>query len=216
MESRLDLITTQLSGLVTSINDIRTMLVLQNDKIDLCIAKINTMETKNIDMHSKISELERQVQSISTKDLYSEFRNRFERENNVIMYGIEESLDTEGAVKDILNKVYRLGQLQNNNSVPRPLKIEFQTKEIALSVLRNKLKLPKSKYPNLKISNDYTPRQKEEISSVFKELEERKAKGENLKIKFFNGQPQIISGTTKIRREDFSPNQNIPKITRTE
>ncbi|CAH1107409.1 unnamed protein product [Psylliodes chrysocephalus] len=178
------------------------MLVLQNDKIDSCIAKINTLQTENIDMHSKISELERQVQSISTKDLYR-------------------------AVKDILNqipapspitynKVYRLGQLQNNNSVPRPLKIEFQTKEIALSVLRNKLKLPKSKYPNLKISNDYTPRQKEEISSVFKELEERKAKGENLKIKFFNGQPQIIPGTTKRRREDFSPNQNIPKINRTE
>lgn len=227
MEAQFQLITDQLSGLAESVKDIHKILLDQNKKIDSCMTTITILQKENSFMQTRISELEKQVKPLNSMELYCEFKSRIDREKNVIMYGVDEILDLEVAVKDILQltlnqanvsfkKFYRIGKAQNRSN-PRPVKIEFSSKESALLVLRNKDKLPKVKYPNVKVANDYTPRQKEELSLVFQELDNRKAKGENIKIKFINGHPQIVPiiTTKRGRDEESSPNQSTLKINKT-
>ncbi|KAG5864047.1 hypothetical protein JTB14_019408 [Gonioctena quinquepunctata] len=98
----------------------------------------------------------------------------------------------------------------------RHLKVEFSSQQEALSILVKRPKLPLKEFPNLNFKNDYTPRFREELTSMYKEIEQRRAHRENLGgVKFVSGQPTIVSATPKRPRdEEESPNKNAAKITK--
>ncbi|CAG9824363.1 unnamed protein product [Phaedon cochleariae] len=222
VEAQLHLITTQLAQLSNGINDIRSILLLQNEKLESCIVKVNTLESEQSSIQSKLSEIDKKVNSLDSAELFGELRMRLEREKNIIMYGIEETVDTNEAVTAIINKtvspallkinrITRLGQPTRDKV--RPVKVEFYNSDDALKVLRKKSKSPLNEYTHLKVKNDYTPRQRNEISLAYKELEQRKNSGEKIVLKFMNGQPQVVSASTKRPRSaESSPIQNIQKI----
>ncbi|KAG5886491.1 hypothetical protein JTB14_014674 [Gonioctena quinquepunctata] len=95
----------------------------------------------------------------------------------------------------------------------RPLKVEFSSRQEALSILAKISKLPLKEFPNVNFKNDYTPRFREELTSMYKEIEQRRAHGENLLVTFVSGQPTIVSATPKRPRdEEESPDKNAAKI----
>ncbi|KAG5884254.1 hypothetical protein JTB14_011743 [Gonioctena quinquepunctata] len=136
--------------------------------------------------------------------------SRLDRENNVIIYGIDESEDDTEAVSDNLPKppnpirMHRLGK-QDLPKI-RPLKVEFSSRQEALSILVKSPKLPLKEFPNVNFKNDNTPRFREELTSMYKEIEQRRAHGENLRVKFVFVTPK------RPREEEESPNKNAAKI----
>lgn len=136
----------------------------------------------------------------------SEMEDRKIRSKNVIMFEVPESssdLSFNGMSEDMksvadvikeiqganelqISRVYRLGR-----KVPdkvRPLKVEFKNSDQAKYVMMNKGKVPKE----IKVKRDLTLSQRREIAELWKEVEERRGKGEdNLTVRFVNSFPRI-------------------------
>jgi hypothetical protein len=136
----------------------------------------------------------------------SEMEDRRIRSKNVIMFEVPESSsdlsfngmsedmqsvanvmkEIEGANELQISRVYRLGR-----KVPdkvRPLKVEFKSSDQAKFVMMNKVKIPKE----IRIKRDLTMCQRKEIADLWKEIEERRGKGEdNLTVRFVNSIPKI-------------------------
>lgn len=87
-------------------------------------------------------------------------------------------------------KAVRLGR--RNDGKVRAVKVSLNSREDALKIIRNKIKLRNSKY-NIIIALDQTIMQQNYYKKIKAELDERTNQGENLKIKYFNGVPQIIT-----------------------
>ena len=152
---------------------------------------------------------------LQNEELLAEMRDREHRKYNVVFFGIQEhkSEDTNirvnadnTAVTDIIRfidqsipvtsfKPYRLGRYNKNNHKGRPLKIRLQSEHDVHTLIRQskKLKLNEnSRFSNIRISYDRTPRQIDYYNSLKIELNKRKNDGEsNISIKHFNGVPKI-------------------------
>lgn len=143
----------------------------------------------------------------------AEMDERKLRSKNVIMFNVPESSGNSqtatmsedlNKVKNILNnvdnvdtsliKVYRLGKKDTNKT--RPIKIELSDKYQARTVLQ-KRGIPYGSV-TIKTKNDLTMLQRQEVQNLWKELEDRKSKGENnLIIKYINNRPKIITNIPK-------------------
>ncbi|KAG5871527.1 hypothetical protein JTB14_028590 [Gonioctena quinquepunctata] len=77
-------------------------------------------------------------------------------------------------------RMHRLGK-QDLPKI-RPLRVEFSSRQEALSILAKRPKLPLKEFPNVNSKNDYTPRFREELTSMYEDVEQRRAHGENLRV----------------------------------
>nr|CAH7762006.1 unnamed protein product [Callosobruchus chinensis] len=130
---------------------------------------------------------------------HSETKNRierFRRSHNIIIFGIPESNNTDATVSAILNHVdpiannhrlsiSRLGATPQANRA-RPVKVCFATPAVARTVLIKKNQLRgNTTYDSIKITDDKTPAQLNELSNLRVELRRRTESGEpNLTIKY--------------------------------
>lgn len=143
----------------------------------------------------------------------AEMEERKLRSKNIIMFNVPEcSTGTQtdcmredrNKVLSILNKVenvdtseikmFRLGKKEMEKT--RPIKIELSDQHQVKLVLQKKA----IDYQNvsIKTKKDLTWVQRQEIQNVWKELENRKNKGENnLTIKYINNSPKIVTTTPK-------------------
>ncbi|XP_045541899.1 uncharacterized protein LOC123723365 [Papilio machaon] len=162
-----------------------------------------------------VTELQHQVQELSKQRsnainldmVIHEIEDRKNRSRNVIMYGLPESSSTSpedrkehdklsvtkslaslpAQVPEIVS-TFRLGKPSSNNSKPRPLKVVLTNKHGAITVLKNKNKLPKA----ISVQSDMTPYQRDELKKLRDELADRIDKGEkDLTIKYINKVPRI-------------------------
>lgn len=164
-------------------------------------------------LKASVEELKNQVNGENRSDptkittlIINEISERQTRENNMIVFGIEENTGNEAAtadkylVKEIVNtlvpdmqtediKVYRIGTPGQNK---RPLKVIMNNKNEVYKVLKNKYKLKDSQFKNLNIVTDQTKLQRDYYKKTKDELEDRKSKGEQLYIKYINGTPTIV------------------------
>lgn len=120
---------------------------------------------------------------------------------------IQSELET---VKNILRKmdghapnndmsIYRLGKYEPEKV--RPIKVSFETRELALNILRQKNKLDSTQ--GVYIKSDQTQMQRRFLGSVIAELKQKTEKSEtNLKIKYINSVPKII----KVKEQASSKN----------
>lgn len=146
-----------------------------------------------------------------TNALIEELAERERRSNNVIMVGIKESESDNNSdriaydelcVKKILSeintesdhsvsvvRVLRLGRREPGGGKPRPVKVVFGSRQDSLWVLKNKSKLKKE----VRVYDDKTPKQREELNKLRENLKVRIDKGEkDLTIKYIRGSPKIV------------------------
>ncbi|KAG5896986.1 hypothetical protein JTB14_018501 [Gonioctena quinquepunctata] len=191
MESQLGRIETQLTNLVQSMADIREILDYQSKKLESCLGKIDILQGVTNDLHSRVSELKNKNQS-SPQDMYNEVRMRIEREKNVIIVGLDESLDTTKVVEEVLitisahetisiMKTSRLGFPKEGRA--RPVKVELPDTDSVQMIVGNRKKIA-SQFSNLVVKCDRTPEQYEELATLYNTLAARKAAGENVAIKY--------------------------------
>ncbi|KAG5881529.1 hypothetical protein JTB14_008455 [Gonioctena quinquepunctata] len=182
------------------------------------MAHIINLREKNESLKVRVTDLEKKLDATSVPTIYAELTSRLDRAKNVIIYGIDKSK----AVSDILLelnlpkppnpiRMHRLGE-QDLPKI-RPLKVEFSSRQEALSILVKRPKLPLKEFPNVNFKNDYTPRFREELDVSNKEIEQRRAHVENLRVKFVSGPPTIVSATPRRPRdEEEYPKKNAAKI----
>lgn len=173
-----------------------------------------TMDMLRSDIEILKSQLEKTVQnSIDVKssyenpeEMYSEISDRIDRSRNVLIYNIPENPSKElevrinhdeSSVSDILNDLeidagnFKSIRLGRPSTRPRPVKVIFKDASIALQCLRKRRNLGNES--NIRIGADLTIMQRDHIKRVYKELDERKAKGENnIIVKFIRGVPRIV------------------------
>lgn len=150
---------------------------------------------------------------IGISETIAEMEERKNRSKNILLFNIPESTatlqsdcinDDLSQVTNILKKVdnvdttnlqmYRLGRKSTEKT--RPIKIILSDVNQAKLVL-----MKKSIHSNnntIKIKHDLTVLQRQQISSLWKELENRQNNGEaNLSIKYINSTPKIITSLPK-------------------
>lgn len=168
-------------------------------------------------MRKLVSELQQQVQDLKTQQskgidvelIIREVQERQNRSCNVIAFGIPESKSTSVEERKNHDKkeivkafetvpncdvgditTIRLGKFDCNKA--RPLKILMRSKSSAVSVLRNKNLLP----TGIKVKSDLTPYQRDHLTKLRAELDERTNQGEkDLTIKYVNNLPKIVNNT---------------------
>ena len=86
--------------------------------------------------------------------------------------------------------VVRIGRAVGNR--PRLLRIKFKSVEMARTVLRKKSSLSKSKYKQVIVRDDKTPRQLKHLQELREELRCRNAHGNKYTIKYIHNIPQIV------------------------
>ncbi|VEN59021.1 unnamed protein product [Callosobruchus maculatus] len=190
------------------------------------IAKIESNQTAtntNLEvLEKRLSDLESSVSACPNFDginptseskvipravIEAEALERLSRSHNVIILGIPETNNAEEYVNEILNQVdpvanahrlnvVRLGSVSVQNR-PRPVKVCFATPVVAKSVLRKKSILERHHiYSSTKITDDKTPAQLKELSTLREELKRRQTGGEkDLTIKYIKGSPRIVNNT---------------------
>lgn len=162
------------------------------------------------------------VSPVQFEQVVSEAVERLNRSSNIIISSVPEIVGTleeriehdNQLVKDILGnivdnnytisplKLMRLGKPIQNK--PRLLKVILSSPSIAKHILRNKIKLTGTKYKNISIRNDKTPKQIEYLRYIQNELKQREENGElNLKIKYIKNIPEIVKIDSKNQEQDM-------------
>lgn len=116
----------------------------------------------------------------------NEILERVKRSNNIIIRGISEDINVESnsstvrnivecvtvGAGDHITGISRLGRKQAKGD--RPIKVEFSSSSIPSKILRNKIKLTQNTtYSKIKISDDMTPTQLNEIKKVREDIKRR-------------------------------------------
>lgn len=168
----------------------------------------NTYKQEIILLKNKVDALEKkQSDSVSnTPGLFtimSEMEEIKRRENNVLIFGMAEDVNTKMAVSELIQKVIpnyntnnivtsRLGKPLENKT--RPIKIVLQNRADAIALLKSSKTLrTDDKYKNVSIRGDFTIIQREHYAKLKRERDERINNGEtNVYIKYKNGFPMLF------------------------
>lgn len=210
----------------TNIETNNKMLLCHGEQLDKCNKEIGALKAENAELQAHISTLEDKMRESDPPVLFSEFRDRLNRENNLIITGLAErgtSESDEAEVRNILSSLFensadpppsyvavtRIGKRRAGNH--RPVKVSFSSSASALQILKSKNKIDKSKYPAIAMRADLTVYQRKYMSELRAELDLRKQRGEDdITIRYVKGNPAIVkispSGPGKrSREEDESP-----------
>lgn len=148
--------------------------------------------------------------ALAAGDVIAEMAERERRACNIIVAGARESDSAEAAdrlkhdeslLKQVLvdagnvidisdvKKVVRLGKkVDSGDSKPRLMKVILRSRECAIEILKNK-----SKLSDVRVFNDQTPKQREDLRALRETLKVRQEQGESdLTIKYIRGVPKII------------------------
>lgn len=204
----------QMAKLTPKLSELLGNISLVSTKVGFLEGELNAYKniSPNHSQYLSTTNIEKE-QLTGICETLAEMEDRKLRSKNVIMFNVPESSGNShpeimsedlNKVKSILHnvsnvdtsqiKLYRLGKKDTNKT--RPIKIELPDKYQARTVLQNK-GIP---YENviIKTKNDLTMLQRQEVQNLWKELEDRKSKGENnLIIKYINNRPKILNNIPK-------------------
>lgn len=182
---------------------------------------LNSLKAAIVSLREEIQSLKSAVNTpvesalsmIDTEKIIQEISDRESRKTNVILYNSIETGNSKNEqlaldvaqINEIctaaeLNvsdfQVHRLGKLDLTNTTRRrPIKIKFASEASASSLLRKSTQIKSvDKWSSLGLSRDRTVMQRELYSNVRTQMRERMDAGErNLRIKYRNGIPNIVS-----------------------
>lgn len=163
----------------TNVNNINDTLSLQMTKIEACNIHISTLQEENRILQAKVTEIEQKINECSHKTEL-DILDRLQRQKNILIKGLEECDDEalNERVNDILSKVtqttfkaFRIGEITQNR--PRMVKVILPDSDTVLEILRGRNKLDAN---SPKITSDLTKSQRENLSKLYKTLEEKKSR----------------------------------------
>lgn len=180
---------------------------------DLMSLKAIIIELKNDIQQLKDEKITRS-NDFDIEDVIAEINERNKRKCNLVFFGLKEqdqgqpvelrTANEKSSVENILRtiapsinavniKPTRLGHY--NEAKCRPIKISLPTEDQVHLAIRSAKNLRKHQiYKNISISFDRTPQQIQYYAKIKNNLAERLNSGENnLKIKYVNGVPKIMS-----------------------
>lgn len=194
--------------------------------LDFLSTQIRDLKTENVSLRSDLVSLKERVIALETSagnspspnagcvpQLLVELSEREKCSFNVVVHGLPESssarsvdriaddikLLSETIIPLALSlptnlKSFRLGGV--NAKRPRPLKIHFSAKEVALQFV-NDFNASKRSYagpsPTISVVRDRTVAERLEIRRIYAELEDRKKNGElGVAVRYKNGVPYIL------------------------
>lgn len=192
------------------------VIILQNPKLKfLCteceegLLQVPVLRKKVHDLEEAIEKIKGNQNTLDCESTINEINEREKRSKNIIIFGVNESESTDlnerkeydknqvvsivsQMVPNIdLNKstIIRLGKPDSKK--PRPLRVTLKNKEQAVEVFRGQKKKPKK---GIKIRNDLTVMQRENLQRLREQLVERQANGEtDITIKYVRGIPGIFN-----------------------
>lgn len=180
------------------------------------VSQTENLKSQITILNQKMEKQEAAPRQTDFEPTISEMQERERRSVNILVFGLDESSLTNreealeqdrGKVANIILKIKndlqidtlkctRIGVPTENKK--RPIKLTFPTKQEALQVVRLKSKLNET---GVYIKYDQTPNQRDYLRRVIQELEKRKQSGEeNLRIKYINSIPTIITSTLQSDR----------------
>nr|CAI5851460.1 unnamed protein product [Callosobruchus analis] len=190
-----------------------------DDKIATCEADIQSLQNAQTELSSNIAVIESKLTTAmnsnapnrctSTNDPanQAETLEILRRSHNVLLRGVPEGDNDPNLVTDIISHIdsaanahrvsaTRLGRL---TSRPRLIKVTFASPVFAKNVLRKKSSI--LSHPSLnsvKILDDKTPTQMQQLQDLREELRHRQAAGEtDITIKYVQGTPSIVPLSTQ-------------------
>lgn len=196
----------------------------QKDLLLGCMDNIETLKLENADLRIKVNELEGKIQNMSANSIYSEVRDRMQRETNVIISGVKENSGIEDTtvVEDMMGKiagisadqilsVSRIGRAEAGQD--KLLLVKLRDLQSKIRVLQNKSKLEKAGYSKVVVRSDMTFTQRRDVAKLRQEVADRKNAGEtNIYVGYSKGEPVIRTSNTKrakrSREEDISPKRD--------
>lgn len=163
--------------------------------------------------NNEVSQAEGVVEVLASPDtnaIMEEVLERERRANNVILVGVKEcdsdnggdrkthdensvkkillEMDRDGNYSSKVMTVLRLGRREDGKT--RPLKVVLASRQDAILVLKNKSKANRL----VRIYDDKTPKQREELQQLRDTLKARTELGEtNLTIRYVRGVPKIVN-----------------------
>lgn len=215
MEEKLDALISSINDikssqnkLVTSINDKFSRL---GKKVDDLLERISNLAKENEHLKSEVNTLKDKVKtleennsSLETK-IISEFIDRNSRSHNIILFNLPEETEIISNDRNTLSDIMKA---MNLNILPvtssrlgrpsdkcRPLKLTLPNPNDVFSILHSQSKLKTNPdFKEIKFSSDRTTLQREQMSNLRKELNQRRENGEqNIIIKYIKSEPKIIS-----------------------
>nr|CAI5824821.1 unnamed protein product [Callosobruchus analis] len=186
-----------------------------HDSIASCEASIQQLQNAQASLSSSITNIEsRLVNSMSHAETSHAVANNststqaealeiLRRSHHVILRDVSEDYNDTNVVTDVINHIepaanaYRLSITRLGTAAasrPRLIRVAFASPVLAKNILRKKNSILSHPTLNsIKISDDKTPMQMQELNNLRDELKRRQTLGErNLTIKYFKGRPTII------------------------
>lgn len=223
-EVRFNAIMRQLSAVTSSVEKLSDLVAAQSTAISNCLSEIAALRHENVDLRTKVDDLEMKINSLDSDNIQIEILDRIRRKNNIVIMGVPET--SRGLENDDIQRLidslvpgvsanlktcFRIGKTPKpeNTGNPRPIKVVFKSEDDSLSILKNKKKIDTNEFQGISIKADLTFAQLSHLSSLREEMKKRQHQGEqNLTIKYVKNIPQIINTTTagkRSREEDESP-----------
>lgn len=145
------------------------------------------------------------------RQLTSEFSQRFDRQRNIIVFGVDEHQATTGtagkqADKDFVArvfehlgvasdiiKIFRVGK-KSPSTRNRPIKVVLRSVDDARALIKRAKKLQENgNFRHVFLSLDRTPQQQEDYRALKEQLRVRIDAGErDLKLVYVSGSPRIV------------------------
>ena len=166
-------------------------------EVEVTRGKADKAETIALEAKQSVKSCKDAAIKESTKAWSSELRERRARENNVIVFGIEE-LSIPGARPDARKKhdiqeftslleeigcsidvdndikfIVRVGELKQDADNPRPLKIGLRTQEVRENIFEKARNIPDTTYHEVNVVPDLTKMQREEEKELVAEAKKQ-------------------------------------------
>lgn len=192
------------------------MFVKHEEMLESCNREISSLRDENTELRGRIASFQGQLDSFSSGDVFAEVKERIERERNVMVVGVPESIDDNHDTKFINEVFSTLVNMPGNGilsvvrvgkqvaSSPRLLKVSLSTMDLKRDLLRNRSRLRGGRFKNVFIKPDLSRQQLVKLKHLRGELRNRRARGEiNVTIMYRNGEP-MIGSTTRTSSADQS------------
>lgn len=226
--SHFNLIMSQFNSLSAAIGDCRSginntnkLLAEHSELITSCVAQISDLKHENAELRLQLADMERRLQSVNIGSLYVETRERL-RESNIIIFNVPETdqnqLEDDTSVvqkvlrsivevsADDIQSVCRVGRRRENSH--RPIKVQLKDQKCKFIILKQKNRLRNTRYHNVRVNADMTPKQQEHLRNLRRDLARRRASGErDIAIRFINNEAVIV----KLSSAHFAPDTSLPE-----
>lgn len=202
--NQLKLLTTKIDNIQTKMESYENSFSDLNDKIDTLSAKTSSLIDDVSNLNNRVNLLETDMANLSLESIISEFSDRQQRANNILIFNLPEPKNAsdpsdDTIITELLNVLnintssVRLSRLGKSSIKPRPLKVELPSSHIVFDILKYKHKLRShNTFSLIRISTDRTAYQRDFFKNILKELDERKKQGEHdLFLKYIKGVPTI-------------------------